>query len=227
MFQKPAESNLGTFRRKKMNMSSTIKTLSLVAGAGLLTLGSVTKADIIPVLDSHNSVSGGYNWVYTATFSNSSRIEKPTANTARDSFFTIYDFEGFSGNLSDLTAPANWTASASLLGRTPGGVTPPDGDDSTKWNVTFKYVGTTTVIGPQSIPGFGIKSIYGKETLASFTSNSIKQAPGTKSHRTILSNQGQVEAPSAVVPLPAASWMGLTLLAGIAAVRYFRRGQTA
>jgi hypothetical protein len=210
-----------------MNLSKTIKTLSLVAGAGLLTLSGVAKADIIPVLDSHHAVAGGYNWVYTASFSGSSRVEKLTANTSRDSFFTIYDFQGFSGSLSDVTAPAHWTPSVSLLGRTPGGVTPPDGDNASLWNITFKYTGTTTVIGPKDIPGFGIKSTYGAEGLTSFTSNSIKQAPGTKSHRTVLSNQGQVEAPSAVVPLPAASWMGLTLLAGIAAVRYFRRGQTA
>ncbi len=210
-----------------MNMSKTIKTLSLVAGAGLLTLGGVAQAAIIPVLNSHASVPGGYNWVYSADFSNAARLEKLTANTSRDSFFTIYDFQGFSGNLSDVTAPANWTPSISLLGRTPAGVTPPDGDNAGLWNITFKYSGTTTIIGPQNIAGFGIKSIYGKETLTSFTSNSIKQAPGTKSHRTILANQGQVEAPNAVVPLPAASWMGLSLLAGIAAVRYFRRGQTA
>jgi hypothetical protein len=210
-----------------MTKSTTIKTLSLLAAAGILTLGGVAQADIIPVLDSHNAVAGGYNWSYTATFPSSSRLEKPVANAARDSFFTIYDFAGFSGSLSDVTAPANWTASVSLLGRTPSGVTPIDGDDASKWNITFKYTGTTTVIGPQNIPGFGIKTIYGKETLGSFTSNSIKEAPGTKSHKTILSNQGQVETPSAVVPLPAASWMGLTLLGGIAAVRFFRRGQTA
>ena len=210
-----------------MTKSSTIKTLSLLAAAGILTLGSVAQAAIIPVLNSHASVAGGYNWVYSATYSNAAQIEKPVANTNRDTFFTIYDFQGFSGSLSDVTAPADWVASTSLLGRTPGGVTPPLGDDAGLFNITFKYVGTVTDIGPDSIPGFGIKSIYGKETLTSFTSNAIKHAPGTQSNRTVLSNQGQVEAPSAVVPLPAASWMGLTLLGGIAAVRYFRRGQTA
>ncbi len=214
-------------------MSKTIKTLSLIAAAGILTLSSVAQAAIIPVLDSHNAVAGGYNWAYTATYSSAARMEVPVANANRDTFFTIYDFQGFSGNLSDVTAPSDWEVSVNLLGRTPTGVTPPLGDDASLWNITFKYQGPfgngnpVPVLGPQSIPGFAIKSVYNKETLTSFTSNAIKQAPGTKSHRTILSNQGQVEAPSAVVPLPAASWMGLTLLGGIAAVRYFRRGQTA
>jgi hypothetical protein len=210
-----------------MVITRTIKTLSLVAGAGLLTLGSVTQAAIIPVLDSHAAVAGGYNWVYTATFSDAARIEKPTANSARDSFFTIYDFQGFSGQLSDVTAPAKWVASIALTGRTPAGVTPPDGDDAGLWNITFKYTGTSTIIGPASINGFGIKSTLGNSGLTSFTSNAIKQAPGTLSHRTILANQGEVEAPSAVVPLPAASWMGLALLAGLAGVKFFRRSQTA
>jgi hypothetical protein len=210
-----------------MVITRTIKTLSLVAGAGLLTLGSVTQAAIIPVLQSYGSVPGGYNWVYTATYSDAARIEKPTANTARDTFFTIYDFQGFSGALSDVTAPANWVASVALLGRTPGGVTPPDGDLAGLWNITFKYTGTATIIGPQNIAGFGIKSVYGNPGLTSFTSNAIKQAPGTLSHRTILANQGQVEAPTAVVPLPAASWMGLALLGGLAGAKFFRRGQSA
>jgi hypothetical protein len=210
-----------------MTKSSTIKTLSLLAAAGILTLGSVAQAAIIPVLNSNASIPGGYNWVYTATYSNAAQIEAPVGDTNRDTFFTIYDFQGFSGNLSDVSAPTDWVASVNLLGRTPGGVTPPLGDDVGLFNITFMYVGTVTDLGPDSVPGFGIKSIYGKETLTSFTSNAIKQAPGTLSNRTITSNQGSVEAPSAVVPLPAASWMGLSLLGGIAAVRYFRRGQTA
>jgi hypothetical protein len=210
-----------------MNMSKTIKTLSLVAGAGLLTLGSVAQAAIIPVLDSNNAIVGGYNWVYTATFSGAARLEKPTANTDRDSFFTIYDFQGFSGNVSDVSAPTDWVASVNLLGRTPAGITVEPADDAALWNITFKYTGTSTILGPQDLPGFGIKSIYGKEALTAFSSNAIKQAPGTASHRTITSNKGSVEAPSAVVPLPAASWMGLSLLAGIAGLRYFRREKTA
>jgi hypothetical protein len=209
-----------------MNMSKTIKTLSLLAAAGILTLGSVAQAAIIPVLNSNASVPGGYNWVYSATFSDAARLEKPTGNASRDSFFTIYDFQGFSGNLSDVSAPTDWVASINLLGRTPTGVTVDPADDAGLWNITFKYTGTSTILGPQNIPNFGIKSIYGTETLTSFSGNAIKQASGTASHRTITSNRGQVEAPSAVVPLPAASWMGLSLLGGIAAVRYFRRGQT-
>ena len=214
-------------------MSKTIKTLSLLAAAGILTLSSVTQAAIIPVLNSNNAVAGGYNWAYTATYSSAARMEVPVANPDRDTFFTIYDFQGFSGNVSDVTAPSDWEVSVNLLGRTPNGVTPPDGDDAGLWNITFKYQGPfgngnpVPVLGPQDIAGFGIKSIYKKETLTSFTSNAIKQAPGTLSHRTITSNKGSVEAPSAVVPLPAASWMGLSLLGGIAAVRYFRREKTA
>jgi hypothetical protein len=211
-----------------MKIFRSFATLCLVAGAGLMSFaGTSTQAALIPILQTKLAVAGGYNWVYDAAFSTAARIEPPTGNPDRDTYLTLYDFQGFSGNLSDVTAPANWVPSVNLLGRTPGGVTPALGDSAALFNVTFKYVGTATLIGPGTINGFAIKSVSSQSTLTSFTSNVLKQAPGTLSHRTIVSNQGLIEAPSAIVPLPASSWMGMVLLSALAGVKYFRRGQSA
>lgn len=211
-----------------MKIFRSFATLCLVAGAGLMTFaGTTAHAALIPVLQSRLAVAGGYNWVYDATFSSAARIEPSNGNPLRDTFMTLYDFQGFSGSLSDVTAPANWVASVSFLGRTPTGVTPELGDSASVYNVSFKYIGTATIIGPGSINGFAIKSLSNQSTLTSFTSSVLKQAPGTLSHRTVIANHGLIEAPSAVVPLPAASWMGLVLLGGLAGARFFRRGRTA
>ena len=210
-----------------MKTFSSFATLCLLAGAGLMTLTSTTQAGLVPILQSKLAVAGGYNWVYEADYSDAARLEPVTGDPARDTFLTLYDFQGFSGNLSDVTAPTDWLASVNLLGRTPAGVTTQLGDSAALFNVTFKYVGTATLVGPAHVIGFGIKSTYDQSTLSSFTSNVIKQAPGTLSHRTIISNEGLIEAPSAIVPLPASSWMGLALLGVLAGVKFFRRGQTA
>lgn len=203
-------------------MKTNLKTLALLAVVGM---AGVAKADIVPILNSVTASGGGWSWNYDAELHQSqkvwaSQLQKPT------SYFTIYDFEGFTGSV---TTPSNWTYSVQNTGITPAGVTPTIADDPTKPNITFTYIGTVTLFGPQTFGLFGIESTIGpaQKQLVSFTSRAIKNAPGTLSNNTIVANRGDVEGPSAVVPLPAASWMGLSLLAGLAGFRAFRRTRVA
>ena len=206
-------------------MKTNLKTLALLAVVGM---AGVASADIVPILDSVSVSGGGYSWNYNAELHQSQKVwgNVPANASKPKSFFTIYDFEGFTGSV---TTPAGWTYSVQNTGITPGGVTPTIADDATKPNITFTYIGTSTLIGPQTFGLFGIESTIGKKQtqLVSFTSQAIKNAPGTLSNNTKVANRGDVEGPSAVVPLPAASWMGLALLGGLAGFRAFRRTRVA
>ncbi len=204
-------------------MKTNLKTLALLAVVGM---AGVANADIVPILDSVAVSGGGYSWNYNAELHQSQKVWSSTLANKPVSYFTIYDFEGFTGTV---TTPSDWTYSIQNTGITPAGVTPTIADDATKPNITFTYIGTVTLIGPQTFGLFGIESTLGptQKQLVSFTSRAIKNAPGTLSNNTLVANRGDVEGPSAVVPLPAASWMGLALLGGLAGFRSFRRTRVA
>jgi len=82
-------------------------------------LALAARADIIPSITTATDVTpvggGDFSWNYSATLTQDE-------NVVRQDFFTIYDFAGYvpGGN----TQPTGWTFSASLLGKTPGKVTP-------------------------------------------------------------------------------------------------------
>jgi hypothetical protein len=203
-------------------MKTNLKTLALLAVVGL---AGVAKADIVPILDSVTATGGGWSWNYNAELHQSQKVWDANLNKPI-SYFTIYDFEGFTGNV---TTPSDWTYSAQATGVTPAGITPTEADAADKPNITFTYIGTVTLFGPQVFGLFGIESTIGPRQvqLVSFTSRAIKHAPGTLSNNTVVSNRGDVEGPGAIVPLPAASWMGLALLGGLAGFRAFRRTHVA
>jgi hypothetical protein len=205
-------------------MKTNLKTLALLAVVGM---AGVAKADIVPILDSVAVSGGGYSWNYNAELHQSQKVWANIASANKPvSYFTIYDFEGFTGSV---TTPSDWTYSVQNTGITPTGITPTEADDATKPNITFTYIGTVTLFGPQTFGLFGIESTIGptQKQLVSFTSRAIKNAPGTLSNNTVVSNRGDVEGPGAIVPLPAASWMGLALLGGLAGFRAFRRTHVA
>ena len=101
----------------------------------LLALGAAgaAQADIIPTLTVSSPIAVGnlFAYDYTATLAADQALRS-------DNFFTIYDFEGFEGFG---TLAGGFTASASLLGRTPSDILAIDSGEVL--NATFTYSGAT------------------------------------------------------------------------------------
>ena len=183
---------------------------------GLVALGATAvRADIIPVLSgSPTAVAGGFRYDYTADVTVMQRVET-------NDFFTIFDF----GPATNITTPANWVGSQSLLGSTPASVIA--ADDPAVQNLTFRYTGTATIgDGSAAVPlgTFSAVSPFGTVRLDNFAAEATKAggaATGTK-----ISNVGFVEAPnlSTAIPLPAAAVMfPLGALVAGACTRKFRK----
>lgn len=77
-------------------MKTNLKTLALLAVVGM---AGVAKADIVPILDSVTVSGGGWSWNYNAELHQSQKVWDSTLNKPV-SYFTIYDFEGFTGTVT-------------------------------------------------------------------------------------------------------------------------------
>ncbi|CAN5597477.1 hypothetical protein BH20VER1_BH20VER1_10080 [soil metagenome] len=87
-------------------------------------------------------------------------------------YFTIYDFAGFVPGSA--TQPAGWLFSSSLIGVTPPTVLP--NDDPGIFNLTWTYVGTTTLIGPDFLGIFSAVSNTDQLTSANFTARATRSS---------------------------------------------------
>jgi hypothetical protein len=115
---------------------------SRAEGALTITVGSVS-----------GPVSGPFTWTFNAEITGTDTI-------VPGNFFRIYDFAGYIPG--SVVAPAGWTASTQLSSPVP----PPNvivalGDSPTITNLIFTYTGSSTIVGPRLIAGFGASSEYG------------------------------------------------------------------
>jgi len=129
------------------------------------------RANLLPFLTSTSpGTPGDTTFDYSVSLSNDERIDASgTGNTA---FFTIYDFAGYVDGLA--VAPTGWSVSVQDVGVTPVGVTVPD--DPNIVDLTFTYVGGSTVVGTgQTFTGFSAESTFsGINTMGYFSQQSTK-----------------------------------------------------
>lgn len=187
----------------------------------LLALGAANaaQADIIPTLTMGSPVMVGdmYRYDYTATLAADQQLES-------GNFFTIYDFNGFTGFG---TLGTGFAASSSLLGQTPDDVLPTD--SASIANATFIYTGPTLNNPPGDVQGVALElgtfqvfsSLDLGTKLLSFASRAIKNNGAAVN--TTVSNVGFVNGPGAV-PEPSVWAM---LLIGFGAIGYSARRRNA
>jgi hypothetical protein len=117
------------------------------------------------------------------------------------SYFTIYDFVGYESG--SIFAPAGWTDSAQLVGKTPSTTSVPDSGSLV--NLTFYYVGPpTTLPGGSVVNGFGADSAAPSQVLGWFSYQAIKTSLNTADQ-----GDGNLE-----VPLGTPEPMTMSLLGG-------------
>jgi hypothetical protein len=144
-----------------------MKLLKFAFLAAILT-AAICSAGITPAMDVVPSQpvilgSGLAQWTYNISVDANASLN-PAANAsatclasiACDTFWTLYDFPGFTG----VTAlPAGWGYTVQDLGITPGGQILPD--DAALANITFYYTGPVSYGEASDADGFSITSIYG------------------------------------------------------------------
>ena len=174
--------------------------LGLIAIATMMT----ARADIIPTLASVTPTGSNFTWDYTGIVTTNQTV------TTGD-YFTIYDFGGYVAGSA--VAPVGWTVTVQLLGTTPSDVNP--SDDPSLFNLTWKYVGTTPIVGNNSLAGdFTAVSTYQDPTRDNFTAQATRSngaQAGTK-----VDNIGMIDVPvpemSALVPILSVCGAGLLSL---------------
>jgi hypothetical protein len=103
----------------------------LLAAIGALGLAEPVRAGLLPVNVTILPEAGNYRWTYSVVIPTDQYI------TSGD-FFTIYDFEGFTG-VASVAMPNGWSVSVQNWGKNPGLVSPVD--DPAKSNLSFTYDG--------------------------------------------------------------------------------------
>lgn len=167
------------------------KLLALILVASAFSALTAT-ADIIPTLSNITPSGSGFLWNYSSTVTNDQRVET-------NNYFTIYDFSNISP--STIVAPAGWTFTAALVGKTPSLVNPTD--NNAFYNVTFTYTGGATVTGPAPLGIFSIYSDTNQITNGFFAAEATRSTGPNVG--TTIDNVGRLAVPvpemSALAPL--------------------------
>jgi hypothetical protein len=195
-------------------MTRLIKTLLVTGTVGLSMLamgGGAARADIIPSLVAGSpSGSGPFTYTYDSVLTMDQRL-------VSGSFFTIYDFQGFTGTHSQ---PVNWSFSSALIGLTPATVIVPDSGSLP--NLTWTYTGPNTVAGPMDLGLFTADSTLNQTILGRFSGEGIKVDDSQPDNGTLLDNDGFVAVP--FVPEPCTmALLGLGMAPLVGGLR--RRGR--
>ena len=182
--------------------------LLALAGTAFIAQGSVGLEE--PVISATN---GGFTWNYSGTVFTGETI-------TNGSFFTIYDFGGFTNGSN--VQPAGWTFSSLPVGTTPPG-TPTVTDNPSLVNLTWTYTNATPITGTNVIGNLGIFSVIsGTNQIrdGEFAAQATSTAQGSPDFTQ--RNIG-VPIPEAATLLPILSVCGVAIAAGIPSVLRRRR----
>lgn len=135
---------------------------SLITGL----LGGSASAGLLPTTVTVTPDAGLYRWTYA--------IVLPTDSQVRaGDYFTIYDFGGFEGSVSQ---PDNWTFTTALSGPIPIGVDP--NDNSLISNLTWTYNGPTIPTGQLGLGNFWALSEFDVSSNSAFTARTHRTSDG-------------------------------------------------
>ena len=196
------------------NPTKTMKNLKFLCCAAVVAAAVSAHADIIPTLDSITPGSGTFDWNYTANVTADEMV-------VTGDYFTIYDFQGLI--VGSNQQPADWTFSTSLTGVTPSTTNPQD--DPTIPNLTWTYVGTETLVGPQPLGTFTVSTTTNLMGTDNFTASATRS--NGPNAGTDVDNIGTVAVPvpemSSFLPMIGVCGIGV---AGMA-TRMLRRRRSA
>lgn len=160
----------------------------------------VASADIIPelVVGSGGVTCAASGPGFTCTYNYVATVHDKTMLTADQQsfteFFTIYDFNGYAGQI---TSPAGWTSQVAIgsQGLTPSNVSV--SQDNSIPDLTWIYQGASNVPGGTTIAGFSATSFFGPTTVQGmFTSQSTNNTADPTVAGTWVQNVGFVGVPN-------------------------------
>ena len=198
-------------------MFRSVKTLLFAGGIGMgmLAMGAgAARADIVLSLDTPPVPSlGGYTWTYDA-------ILAPNQRVLAGNFFTIYDFDGFTGVRSE---PLGWTFSSADITPPPAGVAPIDlaGVPNLTWTWTGGPIVPPGPLTAVDLGLFSAESTVNSPTVADFVGLATKN--GGTTDGTPISDIGRVTVPTTVPEPCTLALLGL----GAAPLALRRRGRKA
>jgi len=207
------------------------KTMALLTAAlvGVLASASVTQANSIQISSVTTTLTAGV-WDYAYSMSLTGSNGLTASNPNGNSLFIFYDVYGLTGTPSftaGTTAATDWnvvvenTSGAWLSGQSSlvsQGGTNVANDLASVPNVRFQYVGagftptSTSAIGTAHIYSTGAPGLYGQ-----YAARWIGVTGNTE-----VNSQSPL-MPTNSVPLPAAMWMGLSSMIGLALFARARR----
>ena len=229
---------LGATHRAASSMKGSImwfkkiKTAALLAAslAGVLGFASATKANSIQISGVTTSNNGGV-WTYSYAMSLTANNSLSATNPNGSSQFIFYDVYGLTAPKASFTAgttaATDWsivvenTTDVWALGKSSvvsQGGTNVANDLANVPNVRYQYVGsgfaptTTSAIGTANIYSANAPGLYGQ-----YAARWVGLTGNTE-----VNSQSPL-MPAASVPVPAAAWTGLSLLAGLGFVYGARR----
>jgi hypothetical protein len=178
-----------------MSGTRNVRLATLLAAAGVALAIALpahrVDAAAIAVYDGTEPSAGGHTWTYRVSLPQSVRV-------APGDFLTIFDFGGFTGVQS---APANWTYVGALEGPVPVLIAVP-ADDPAKTNLSWRYDGTSPIIGTaQDLGDFRAESTASLPVDSWFASESTRNDGGLLDG-TPISNL-------AIIPVPLAPELGI------------------
>jgi hypothetical protein len=190
-----------------------MRRIATIAAIGFAVVS--VRGDIIPSFTGTSPGSGTNTvWNYTINITSDQQV------TAGD-FFTIYDFGPFIPGSN--AQPTGWSFSSSLITTPPTGTNPPD--NSTLANLTWTYMGATTIPSNSNLGPFSVTQttpVFQQlpSTKTGFFAASATRATGGTAG-TKVNNVGQLPVP---VPIPEPTTISLLALGGVAsALRAIRR----
>jgi len=162
------------------------------------------RADIIPTLDSITNAGSNFQWNYSVNVTLDQQVRT-------GDFFTIFDFAGFVPGSA--MQPEGWLFSSSLIGLTPPTVLPQD--DPGIFNLTWTYVGTTPIVGPQFLGIFSAISDTNQLGIDNFAARATRSTGSLAG--TPIDNIGLI-----AVPVPEMSALAPIIgVSGLAALGFF------
>jgi hypothetical protein len=160
----------------------------MACAALTLTATPDARADLLPVATGIVPEGSNFRFQYGIVLTTDSYIKT-------GDYFTIYDFAGFVPGSAQ--APAGWTFTEALIGKTPGNVNP--NNDPTLPDLTWTYSGPT-IVGPKGLGNFSALSTFDDTTYDSFAARTHRAVDG---HVDSNITDAQVPVPTAPSPEPA------------------------